>query len=292
MKIIDEVRRLSNEIVNHIPNNVILDDEAIKDLAKTLKSSELAEWKEPQQELDKKKIEEIFLYELIANSVNYCYWYGKSDIRPNQASSSTLYKLLYDSFATYNGPHSHSFDNCLDKFIKSLIINRFPLVEDRIRHLNELREQGEGFSSFLNINHKELKFEYNLENLIETFPGFAGDVFLKRASLFFIQLYRKLGWFEHEMKYLHVPADYQIPKVLNSLDCISYDDDLGIKIFNNMLIQKNSLMECEIRAATILTIKRLCELTGWNVSQIDTFFFKNRNKFTNTKFHLTITTDY
>ena len=59
--------------------------------------------------------------------------------------------------------------------------------------------------------------------MIKLFQGFSSDVFLKRTSLFFMQLYRKFGWYKDDlMQTLFVPADYQIPKILRHFECIEY----------------------------------------------------------------------
>jgi hypothetical protein len=79
--------------------------------------------------------------------------------------------------------------------------------------------------------------------------------------------------------------------MLNHFGCIIYEDDLSYAIDTNQLIPKHSQAECEIRAATVLTIKMLCEITGWNVAEVDAFFFTRRHDAQN-PFHLTITTDY
>jgi hypothetical protein len=130
-----------------------------------------------------------------------------------------------------------------------------------------------------------------MQKMVSLFPGFASDMFLKRASLFFIQLFRRFGWFAEDLNNLHVPADYQVPKMLNHYGCIIYAEDLTDAIENNTIIEKHSQAECEIRAATVLAIKKLCDLTGWNVAEVDGYFFTRRHDATN-PFHLTITTDY
>ena len=37
-------------------------------------------------------------YQLMASAVNYCYWYGSHNFRPNGANSTEMYKLLDSSF--------------------------------------------------------------------------------------------------------------------------------------------------------------------------------------------------
>lgn len=231
------------------------------------------------------------LIELVASSINYCYWHGKSTIRPNGSSSSYLYELIRNSFYDYNLKTNNSFTNSINTLIQTLSIKRFPLLEERVSHLKQLQEnaKGEFFVDFISL--KQHHMEYYLNELVTTFPGFASDIFLKRASLFFIQLYRNFGWFEEELNNFHVPSDYQIPRVLNKFGCIYYTMDLQLKIENDILIPKHSIIECEIRAATILTIKQICDDTNWNVSEVDSYLFWQRNT-VDKPFHLCITTDY
>ena len=235
------------------------------------------------------------LLELIASSVNYCYWYGKHDIRPNGSSSTMMYELLQNTFFDYEKRDFDLFRICITRFIRVLSSWRFPLIEERERHLRQLLTHGEDFVELLRDKYRDgnrySTIEYWLNELVETFPGFASDIFLKRSSLFFIQLFRRFGWFENDLHTLHVPADYQIPKMLNHFGCLVYEDDLQSAIESNQLIPKHSQAECEIRAATVLTMKKLCEMTGWNIAEVDGFFFMKRHDAKN-PFHLTITTDY
>lgn len=235
----------------------------------------------------------IILIELVAASINYCYFYGRHDIRPNNSSSTSMYNTLLNSFYKYDFSSSKiEFSNAIDEFKRNLSLNRFPLLEERCKHLDELKNEGINFANDVYNTTKDYR-EINplLTNMIGLFPGFASDIFLKRASLFFIQLYRRFGWFEKDLHNFFVPADYQIPKMLKHYELISYSPELQYMINNNILIQRHSIEECEIRSATILVIKVLCKLTGWNVADIDSWFFLKRNECKN-PFHLTITTDY
>jgi len=140
------------------------------------------------------------------------------------------------------------------------------------------------------LKPEEDKYRY-LMSLVTTFPGFASDLFLKRASLFFMQMYRKLGWYEKMMSYLPVPADYQVPKMLKHFGCIKYKEPLNTIVEVGELIPKGSIMECEIRAATIIVCELLRQQTKWNMSEIDSWLWLRRKE-CNDPFHLTITTDY
>lgn len=231
----------------------------------------------------------IIVLELVASSINYCYWYGKHDIRPNGSSCTTMYELLETAFFDYEKRDPIVFETCITRFARLLSTRRFPLIEERERHLHQLLKNGEAFAQLVNGKHDYLGYWFN--ELIYQFSGFASDMFLKRASLFFIQLFRRFGWFESDLHKLHVPADYQIPKMLNHFGCLIYEESLYDAIESNQLIQKHSQAECEIRAATVLIIKKLCEITGWNIAEVDGFFFGKRYD-TENPFHLTITTDY
>ena len=233
------------------------------------------------------------LVELVADSINYCYWYGRSDVRPGNAQSSYMYELLSNAFFDYETADTNSFSTCIERFISLLSVHRFPLIEERVKHLRELIPEAEEYTLTVLDNDKnnEEVFHFLFNELVTNFPGYSSDMFLKRASLFFIQLYRRYGWYSDILKKLHIPADYQVPKLLNYFGCFYYSDALNQKILNNIHIPKWSEEECEIRSATILTAKMLCELTGWNVADVDSWFFMRRKEVT-TPFHLTITTDY
>jgi hypothetical protein len=172
-----------------------------------------------------------------------------------------------------------------------LSLSRFPLLEERVKHLTNLITFGEKFTNEILMNYDKKPLNQLTRLLIGTFPGFASDMFLKRTFLFFIQLYRRFGWFKDELSNYPVPADYQIPKVLSHYKCINYNKQLKTMINSNALIPKHSQMECEIRSATILVVRKLCELTNWNVADVDSWLFVNRDDY-KSPFHLTITTDY
>jgi len=230
------------------------------------------------------------LMELVSDALNYCYWYGRADIRPHNSCSGKLQEkiiLAFDKFDKNGG--IYSFDSCLDKLIKILSIERFPLLSERIGHINELRNNGQPFISKI-IKH-QTKIEEHLNDMVQIFPGYASDMFLKRAFLFFAQLNRFFGWFEEDMNELPIPADYQVPKMLEAEGILTYHYDLKTLIQHEDLIPKGSIYECEIRAASIIACDKLRRKIGWTMPQIDGYFWLRRKDVT-TPFHLTVTTDY
>lgn len=298
------------------PRHVTIDEESIKGLAFYVKDY-LADAKEffigkPKwfEELNwsmpnERELYELVAYELILDSVNYNYWYGKGSVRPNGASSYEMSKLLDDSFCQAHvlvpGDSRMICNFALRTFKRKLIENRYPNLVNRIKHLKEIQEifRPENGMPMMWIDHLFLpsvlegteSAEDTLEFLTEYFPTYASDLFLKRAFLFIIEMNRRMGWFKKDIHKIPVPTDYQIPKMLNFFGVIKYDIYLKGKIRNHELIESGSLMECEIRASTMKVCKMIAEEAGTTMADVDTYLFANR-KSCPVPFHLTITTDY
>ena len=104
MNLIKNVFDISEEFVEkslYVSINKNKIEEVAENIKKELKNYEnqwlgypecIKNGKEKHQEY------ELVAYELIANSINYCYWYGKFNIRPNNYVSNLMYTLLYQSF--------------------------------------------------------------------------------------------------------------------------------------------------------------------------------------------------
>ena len=234
--------------------------------------------------------------ELYAGAINYCYWYGKFDVRPNGCSATKMHKLVQETYDLNDAMIIFSPEYA-EKLAENLAIARFPLLEERRRHLLEVakdgkingKANGEPFVYLVRVYQDD--FNYLFTKMIRLFPGYASDMFLKKASLYFLTLYRRFGWFKKDLWQLPVPADYQVPRVLNKLGCITYSSELKTDIANHILIPKHSLRECGIRAATIKVCQYLVEMTGYNIAEIDWWLWSKRKE-CDGPFHLTITTDY
>ena len=270
------------------PIYVSIDFERLNAVAEDMKRIEPPKF--PSSFQDKDDVFKGVLLELVGGAVNYCYWYGRDDVRPGGASSTLMYENLQNAFFNYDPTDSQSIIECIKTFIQNLTFARFPLLEERINHLHQLLFTSENYvRSILDSDREDIEPHFN--NLISRYPGYASDIFLKRASLFFLQLYRQFGWFKEAMKSLHIPSDYQVPKIMRYQGIIEYDTELEYEIDTKRLIPKGSQKECEIRAATVKVAKMLGESTGWNVAEIDAYFWLRRKESFN-PFHLTITTDY
>jgi hypothetical protein len=291
MDIIQQVFDMSQVILATKPYYVIINNSKVDELAEQMKKDGCPSFYGSDDEGYKIGIHLEIIKELVASSINYCYWYGAHDIRPNGVSSVSMYNDVNECFDPAKD-HSLNFENRIDHLIEILSIHRYPLLEERKRHLKDLCEGRKAEMFVSSILSKSYSPEKLFVELIESFPGFASDTFLKRASLFFIQLYRKFGWYKDDlMTHIFVPADYQVPKILRHFECIQYVNGLAFKVLDGELIQKHSLMELQIRAATIIVCTQLQYITGWTIADVDTYLWTKR-KLTDTPFHLTITTDY
>ena len=286
MNLIESVYDISERFMID-PKHVNIDYEQLSRVADEMKKSKPIEF--PKKDID--DVYKSCLIELVGNAINYCYWYGKSSVRPLYCCSTKMYDVVFKAFERYKKYNtSYSFDDCIDSAIKYLSVERFPLLEERIKHLNELKTNGERFVE--TICKQNFDLDYLLTIMVQIFPGYASDMFLKRAFLFFCQVNRNLGLFEDDVKNIPVPADYQVPNMLRYHNIINYNSEsLYKKIQYEKLIPKGSLMECEIRSATVLACRQLVKETGWSTPQVDGYFWLRRKEIT-TPFHLTITSDY
>jgi len=303
--LIDNVWSLANEFVN-AAKLVTIDFRKVDDITKSI-----VEWRKTRKpwtpwfptcinESDPNATAKLFLYELIANSVNYCYWYGRYNVRPGGADAAKMYNLLDECFdeleemkktASFH-PH-HELEIVIGSFITKLSRERFPLIDHRVMHLKEILGKPDLLSVIeLSSKKKEdCSIDEWLEYIVTSFPGYSKDLFLKRAFLFIMQMHRRAGIFGKEIDKVLVPADYQVPKMLRWLGCIEYHPFLANIVDNNLLLAEGSRLECEIRAATIVACKRLAELAECNCEEVDTYLWSKR-KLCDVPFHLVVTSNY
>ena len=279
------VRIVADQVLNNsfrgthvriIPNKLVL-------LASVISKHENSKWEEPKRGYSRK---DAIFAELIANSINYCYWYGKGDIRPNGANAALMYTLLYSS-----GYVTNWSADIFDHFYGSLSTHRFPMLEERYGHLMDIHRKYNECQDFVDFVITTSSIHPVLQALVKLLPGYGADIFLKRAQLFIMQLCRKeLIRFEDSDE-LTVPADYQVPRVLRHFGCLEYGDQLENAINNHELIPRGSIQEVEIRAASIKAVDTLAHYTHMDTMHIDNFLWQSRGICSN-PLHLTITTDY
>jgi hypothetical protein len=240
---------------------------------------------------------DTIVYETMAASVNFCYWYGRHDCKPGGASSTLMYQLLSEAWAETHQVTSE--DSCrrqqlLDHFTTGMSQRRFPML--RGRHINLIEMfYGESFlDDFVDcvLQHRRTSVHPPLAMLVEVFMAFGDDVFLKRAQLLFHLLHQRFGWFP-DIGGLTVPADYRVPAALRSLGMLEYSDALGHKVDTQVLLLSGCAEEVEIRAATILACDQIAKHLELTTSDVDQALWRyGREQARDVPFHLCVTTDY
>ena len=302
-----EVYSLAENIYDLSSKYVAIDHLKLKSRAEIMLAKPLNQKHVKVLDIHSFSAREIILKELVADSVNYCYWTARSDLRINEAGSSKMRKLLDESFdATKALRGNIQFECELREFYKAMMEERFPLMDKRLKHLMALARpvihyettgikphygKSVGLVMTNIIEQNETSFDTLIDFLITECDGYGDDPFLKRAFLFFHQLNRIFGLYEEEIKLLPIPADYQIPKMLNCYDIIIYSQEIAQKIAKHEHLSENGPEEMAIRASAIIACKTLAEILGWSTADVDGWFFERRN-FGSSPFHCCITSNY
>jgi hypothetical protein len=231
------------------------------------------------------KLSEICFY-LLANSINFCFWSGKANSYTAGAGSSTVWKFVNAALDAYSKP-----DDILAHFYALVAESKLPPLEERLAILQEMRPYfGSKLAALRHACLLGSDAKTSLEALVELFPSFGKDSLVKRASLM-LQLLHEDTLFAVDIESLPIPADYQVPKVLNAWGVLRYSPDLTQRISTEQLLSSESAEETEIRAATIRVgdlIRQRIEVPP-HVS--DRFIWTQRKAYPG-PYHLTITTCY
>lgn len=171
-------------------------------------------------------------------------------------------------------------------------------------HFSNLAEQA-GYKAFDKGNGM-------VERLVRDFPSFRDEsthqetgkslIFDKRAQLAVGMLYSRLagtGLFEcPDVGDLTVFADYQLPRGLRTMGILKYDEALADKVDTHKGIEKDSSMEQELRATTIVAAKLLeeelnkKEALHVDARGIDFLLWWNARQDKTSSHHMTVTTAY
>lgn len=312
MEISNHIFKMSKTILNQSPH-VTIKWGRLSEVAKEMSQFPLLDKQVDDHKLAQviglgsKESQDIILKELVSDSVNYCYWQFSSDYRPNNAGSTRMRELLEDSFNANLAMHSNmDFEAQIRNFYRAMMINRFPLMNKRLQHLTALTrplvmvgETGRhAFHSSECVGRtmtrmvcEEFSFKHLFNFLITEVDGYGDDPFLKRASLFFLQLNRILGLYPDECAMLPIPADYQVPKMLMHYKIVEYSATLEHQVMTGQHLQENSPKEMAIRAAAVVCGFELAIRTGMSPADVDGWFFSRRNE-SELPFHLCITSNY
>ena len=188
-----------------------------------------------------------------------------------------------------------------------------PLLKERTEIFHEvgrtLLEKYDG--SFANLTKGGKAFDGGngiVERLTRDFPSFRDGapgepVFNKRAQLAVGMLHSRLqgtGIFScPDVDQLTVFADYQLPRGLRNMGVLKYDSELAGRVDQGKPIERDSQMEKEIRAFTIVAsellreeLKKRPELGDLDARGLDSYLWAMARQDKNSKPHVTVTTAY
>lgn len=243
-------------------------------------------------------LEKAIHFLLGLNSINYKYW----SLNPDFVRYENNNKI--GAIAAFEG-FTHLFfdmndENDFYKINEELIKKYFGDIPDIGSRIEILRES-------LNSHHVNLATQTILnaiekkEVLVETAKDVAhvlplsfNDPYLKKIQLALYEIVIFANNEHHQdIKYdLTVAADYQLPKVLEAIGVLQYNEELKEKINQSELLAVNGRDELAIRSATILSCEAIIEQHQLSVSFLDRWLWLQRNDFPHKKFHLTQTTYY
>jgi hypothetical protein len=321
--------KLSNQILTSLspildaPEHVIIDHSKIQALAEHIESQNIVLSEDFTVSLIQKYIpvkrDAVDLL-CVFNSINFCFWaqnpttkwrYYSSVTNREEDGAHALFLALIKNYLNNNTFFKGSNLAKLDhNTLTQALVNRtpIPLIKKRLHILQNVgqtleREYDNHFSAVFTscAGHNASQI---MNRMLTHFPSFNDSVqlnthrayFLKRAQLLLTMIQSNFSHFFNPtvIDELTVFADYKIPMMLEHYGVLHYSTQLQNKIRQRELIPRNSPMELEIRASTILAVEQLREHSRYNAAQLDNILWNmSQNKeIYHKNYHLTLTTAY
>jgi len=177
-----------------------------------------------------------------------------------------------------------SFGNVPDKKGRVDIL-RESLNKNKLAKVNKIIQD-----DVFNKNLIDISTAYQIADIM---PKSFNDPYLKKIQLALYEIGELLQISNPRLKVdLTVSLEYQLPKVLNALGIIKYNNDLLKTIDNAHIIDVDSNEERAIRAASLLACEKICEINKFDGPYLHNLLWDQRKNFGNLKFHLTKTKRY
>lgn len=245
-------------------------------------------------------IENLINFILVYHSIGFSFWGNpKWTIATPEGNLDGSYALMYLLLnKTIDNPNFLNFNYLsnisLDEFKKLLEGNvEIPLLIDRYNNLISLSEvvsnkMNNNFYNYIkDINNDEDLFSI----IINEFPDVFNDISNYKGKTIFLYKLAQLITSDilhvKQIKenalvdYSHIVgcADYKIPQILRNLGILEFHPALEELVDNRIEIPKDSEMEIEIRANTIIAIKELSKKFETNPIDInDRLWLKSQEK--------------
>jgi hypothetical protein len=223
------------------------------------------------------------VFSLINASVQFSFFLGRSDYRPQGINGETVVQMLkkeFDTLLTNKKATDSDYKDTIDSFIDALKSTEITLIDERIQALKQVQ------SLPLDVFGYHYSNEDVMFRMMMNLDTFRKDVFKKKA-FYALQTCSLLN---NTSSIAPVPCDYQIPKVMYDLGILLYSNEIHDKIQNDEIFIRNSKQELSIRSACFKAAQQLQDIYDISPANLDQYLFLKKN--TSTKHHLCYTTDY
>jgi len=221
---------------------------------------------------------------IVFNAINFTYWVFPYDEKWHIIEEEEKLDGAVGLCRALERAYRQGVPIFETKFLHNLSYERFKniidgkgklyLLKERVNCLNEIgkvlknrfKYVGDILECFKNDVIKIVEY------LITNFKSFDDRAYYKNINVIFhkrAQLAAKMlndALAKQNISFCNVDAltafaDYKLPQILHSAGCLEYSEKLRKKIDNFEELQANSSLECEIRAATILAVKKISDWT-------------------------------
>lgn len=249
--------------------------------------------------LHNKSIQESIQFLIALNSINYQFW-DMVDSKftryehHNEIGALAMFKS-FENFFEFMKQHKFNVGRINRQSVYTYFGN-IPDLDSRVILLQESFNPQKSIIVYHAIIKHINNYPFNVplaKHVAQIMPLSYSDPYLKKIQLALYQINNFLNTKGFNISCdITVAADYQVPKVLQALDIISYCADLEYKINNHILLMENSIEEKAIRAATIIACEKISTTHNIPIATLDRLLWSKRILFQNKKFHLTKTRKY
>lgn len=222
----------------------------------------------------------IHIFNAINASLQYSFFTANTKIRFDNIDSQWIIGMIDDVFEEFNVTSVTDIYRTKDLIVQRLIESNITLLKSRVETVEEV---------FSKLNFYEYA-EYYADvggsiQMLSKLICFKQDLFFKKGLFAVLITGRMLPElktahpaYNKQLSLLPVPADYQIPKMLRHFGFIEFSDTLAEMVDNDVILQENSEMELNIRAATVLACEMLAKSNDCSVDVVDAYLFMKRKE--------------
>jgi len=268
-------------------SNVSINTQKLEEYTQSIISNSLKEipsWKSCHFDHVKCNLETVVAYICVLDSLNFCFWpttklgfefeYGDlvNCLNILLESQKEFFKADYLSHLT-----SNELQNILTKSL-----NKFPLLDERCRSLNEMgsfivNKYKGSFENLIIDNNGDLNLI--MKSILQNVSTFRDETIYKGKQIFMYKRIQILGADLYSaikemtknvnitikgVEHLTMFPDYRVPQILCELGILEYSDKLLNDILKLNEIPPNSEQEIEIRANTIIVVELMKKILTSN----------------------------